>query len=124
MPGLYETLFLVSGKTCEAGSSVDGAGKREFKCVSGRAGMLGVLLLLKYSGSIRQRDDREGAEEDSCFVSRRNQDPGCQKTPAVLRVPSRGSREAALLQLRKGGARNLLHLATSSLYLLNIWTSI
>lgn len=55
-------MFLVSGKTCEAGSSVDGAGKQEFKCVSGRAGMLGVLLLLKYSGSVRQRDDREGAK--------------------------------------------------------------
>lgn len=83
-------MFLVSGKTCEAGSSVDGAGKREFKCMSGRAGMLGVLLLLKYSGSVRQRDDREGAEEDSCFVSRRKQDPGCQKNPCSSQSSQQG----------------------------------
>lgn len=117
-------MFLVSGKTCEAGSSVDGAGKQEFKCVSGRAGMLGVLLLLKYSGSVRQRDDREGAKKIPALSPEEIKIQDVRKTPAVLRVPSRGSREAALLQLRKGGARNLLHPATSSLYLLNIWISI
>ena len=83
-------MFVVSGKTYEAGSSVDGAGKREFKRVSGRPGMLGVLLPLKYRGSVRQRDDREGAEEDSCFVTRRNQDPGCQKTPCSSQSSQQG----------------------------------
>ena len=47
---LQNTVYLVSGRPCEAGNSVDGAGERDVKCVSGSAGMLSLLLPLKYRG--------------------------------------------------------------------------
>lgn len=50
MPSPYKTVYFVSGQTCEAGNSADGAGERDFKCVSSSAGMLSLLLLLKYRG--------------------------------------------------------------------------
>ena len=49
MPSPYKTVCFVSGRTCEAGNAA-GAGEGDFKCASSSAGMLSLLLPLKYGG--------------------------------------------------------------------------